>query len=248
MPAASATRCVAHHQACSCASCSCRTHQAPACPGPLQVRAFRVLEQPGPALGAVVAAPTFGQTVSDRLRLPKPAGARFTVPRYSFEEAGAAATYFLQEVLKAGGALPAPFLRWLDPLVARSSACFPPSSSTQQRVRLLPAGNAPGVACGCARLPSGSAPIGPAPGALLRTHPWNASSIHLPTTAPFSPALPPPPPPPPPPHPTPPHPTPPPPRRHLPGERPAPRPLPHKRQRRRAAPLHAGPAGPGRRY
>ncbi|KAL4439233.1 hypothetical protein ABPG77_004135 [Micractinium sp. CCAP 211/92] len=75
------------------------------------VRAFRVLEQPGPALGAVVAAPTFGQTVSDRLRLPKPAGARFTVPRYSFEEAGAAATYFLQEVLKAGGTCPEDALR-----------------------------------------------------------------------------------------------------------------------------------------
>lgn len=92
-----------------------------------------MLEQPGPALGAVVAAPTFGQTVSDRLRLPKPAGARFAVPRYSFEEAGAAATYFLQEVLKAGGALlwaDALFLRWLFPLVARTSARFLPRGGT----------------------------------------------------------------------------------------------------------------------
>lgn len=50
-------------------------------PNALQVRAFRVLEQEAPANGVAVAAPTMGQTISPRLRLPLPKGCRMGVPR-----------------------------------------------------------------------------------------------------------------------------------------------------------------------
>lgn len=69
------------------------------------VRAFRVLEQPPPANGVVVAAPTFGQLVSDKLRVPRARQARFHVPRYCLPEVESAADYFVSEVL-AGHAAP----------------------------------------------------------------------------------------------------------------------------------------------
>jgi len=47
----------------------------------MQVRAFRILEQPAPVNGVAVAAPTMGQTISPRLRLPLPKGSRMAVPR-----------------------------------------------------------------------------------------------------------------------------------------------------------------------
>lgn len=58
-------------------------HACSPCPGPgaVQVRAFRVLEQDAPANGVAVAAPTMGQTISPRLRLPLPKGCRMGVPR-----------------------------------------------------------------------------------------------------------------------------------------------------------------------
>ena len=68
----------------------------------LQVRAFRVLEQPQPANGVAVAAPTFGQTISDKLRLPRPKGSRFPVPRYSLPEVVAAAQHFVTHVAADG--------------------------------------------------------------------------------------------------------------------------------------------------
>ena len=81
------------------------THPNPTAPPPLQVRAFRVLEQPPPANGVVVAAPTFGQLVSDKLRVPRARQARFHVPRYCLPEVESAADYFVSEVLAghAGG-------------------------------------------------------------------------------------------------------------------------------------------------
>ena len=45
------------------------------------MRAFRVLEQAAPANGVAVAAPSMGQTISPRLRLPLPKGSRMAVPR-----------------------------------------------------------------------------------------------------------------------------------------------------------------------
>lgn len=60
------------------------------------------MEQAPPAHGAVVAAPTFGQTVSEKLRIPRPKGSRFGVPRYAQAEVAAAADYFTAEVMGDG--------------------------------------------------------------------------------------------------------------------------------------------------
>lgn len=58
------------------------------------VRAFRVMEQPSPANGVSIAAPTFGNTISDKLRIPLPKGSRFHVPRYALDEVRATVEYF----------------------------------------------------------------------------------------------------------------------------------------------------------
>lgn len=68
-----------------------------------QVQAFRVLEQPAPANGVTVAAPTFGQTISAKLRLPRPQGSLFEVPRLGLEEVTAVAEYYSSEVLGDDG-------------------------------------------------------------------------------------------------------------------------------------------------
>lgn len=66
------------------------------------VRAFRVLEQAAPANGVAVAAPSMGQTISPRLRLPLPKGSRMAVPRYDLQDVAAAADYFAGEVMGSG--------------------------------------------------------------------------------------------------------------------------------------------------
>jgi hypothetical protein len=70
------------------------------------VRAFRVLEQEAPANGVAVAAPTMGQTISPRLRLPLPKGSRMTFPRYNLQDVAAAADYFADEVMGSGYPVP----------------------------------------------------------------------------------------------------------------------------------------------
>lgn len=41
-----------------------------------------------------MAAPTFGNTVSERLRVPAPKGAAVRVPRYTLDEVATTAEYF----------------------------------------------------------------------------------------------------------------------------------------------------------
>ncbi len=53
-----------------------------------------MLEQPGPVNGVAVAAPTLGQTVSEKLRVPVPRGSRLHVPRYSLDEMAVTVEYF----------------------------------------------------------------------------------------------------------------------------------------------------------
>ncbi|KAI3428497.1 hypothetical protein D9Q98_007321 [Chlorella vulgaris] len=66
------------------------------------VQAFRVLEQPPPANGVAVAAPTFGGTITSRLRLPRPKATGFHMPRYTLPEVAAAADYFIDSVIQEG--------------------------------------------------------------------------------------------------------------------------------------------------
>lgn len=72
---------------------------AAASPSPPQVRAFRILEHPPPANGVAVAAPTMGQVVSEKLRLPLPRGCRYGVPRYGLPEVAAAGEYYATDVM-----------------------------------------------------------------------------------------------------------------------------------------------------
>lgn len=60
----------------------------------MQATAFRLLEQPRLANGMTVAAPTFGQTISEKIRVPRPKGSRFAVPRYDLAEVAATAEYY----------------------------------------------------------------------------------------------------------------------------------------------------------
>ncbi|PSC69955.1 28S ribosomal mitochondrial [Micractinium conductrix] len=63
-------------------------------------RGFRLLEQPPPANGVAITAPTLGQTISASLRLPRPPRSRVAVPRLSLPELQAAGQYFSSEVMK----------------------------------------------------------------------------------------------------------------------------------------------------
>jgi hypothetical protein len=96
----------------------------------LQVRAFRVMEQPQPANGVAVGAPTFGQTISGKLRLPRPKGSRFPVPRYSLPEVAAAAQHFVTNVAADG--------QGEETAVAVVAACAAPFPARAFEVMLHP--------------------------------------------------------------------------------------------------------------
>eukprot|EP00887_Chlorella_sp_A99_P004908 scaffold4.g4908.t1 len=81
-------------------------YRRPIAPDELRLaRAFRLLEQPRPARGATLAAPTLGQSLSDKIHIPRPKGSRFPVPRYDLSEVAATAEY-LRATRSVGGGDP----------------------------------------------------------------------------------------------------------------------------------------------